>query len=95
MWPMVMVVTPRPAGQPMVCSSATNSSSSDRPVMTSGITRGAVVMALSVKRPRNCVNRARPKPASVPRMTAPVALITATLKEIHAASRISSLCSSE
>ena len=53
MWPMVMVVMPRPAGQPISCSSATNSSSSDSPVITSGMTKGAVVMALRVKRPRN------------------------------------------
>ena len=92
---MVIVVMPRPAGQPIVCSKDTNSSSSDRPVMTSGMTNGAVVMALSIKRPRNFVNRARPKPASVPKITEPDALITATFKEIHAASRISSLWSSE
>ena len=50
---MVMVVMPRPAGQPIDCSRATNSSSSDSPVITSGMTSGAVVIALSVKRPRN------------------------------------------
>ena len=55
---MVMVVMPRPAGQPISCSIATNSSSSDRPVITSGMTSGAVVMAFSVKRPRNCAKRA-------------------------------------
>jgi hypothetical protein len=64
-------------------------------VITSGITSGAVVMAFKVNRPRNCAKRARPNPASVPRITAPEALITATLSEIQAASRISSLCSSE
>ena len=95
MCPMVMVVMPRPAGQPIDCSNATNSSSSDSPVITSGMTSGAVVMALSVKRPLNCAKRARPNPASVPRITEPEALITATLSEIHAASRISSLWSSE
>src|SRR5271163_2230043 len=95
MWPMVMVVMPRPAGQPMSCSSATNSSSSESPVITSGITSGAVVIAFKVKRPLNWVNRANPNPASVPRMTEPEALMTATFTEIQAASRISSLCSSE
>ena len=92
---MVMVVMPRPAGQPINCSSATNSSSNDSPVITSGMTSGAVVIALSVNRPLNCVKRARPNPASVPNITAPEALITATLSEIQAASRISSLLSSE
>ncbi len=53
MCPMVMVVMPRPAGQPISCSRATNSSSSDSQVRTSGMTNGAVVMALSVKRPLN------------------------------------------
>src|SRR6202453_3845320 len=95
MCPMVMVVMPRPAGHPIDCSKATNSRSSDKPVITSGITSGAVVMALSVNRPRNWEKRARPNPASVPRITEPDAFITATFSEIHAASRISSLWSSE
>ncbi len=60
MCPMVMVVMPRPAGHPINCSRATNSSSSDSPVMTSGMTSGAVVMALRVKRPLNCLKRANP-----------------------------------
>src|SRR3984957_6196229 len=94
MCPMVMVVMPRPAGQPINCSRATNSSSSDRPVMTSGMTKGAVVMAFSVKRPRNWLKRANPNPASVPRITDPEALMTATLSDIQAASSISSLLSS-
>ncbi len=63
--------------------------------MTSGMTRGAVVIAFKVKRPRNWRNRAKPNPASVPRITDPEALITATFNEIHAASRISSLFSNE
>jgi hypothetical protein len=36
------------------CSKATNNSSRDKPVITSGMTKGAVVMAFKVKRPRNC-----------------------------------------
>ena len=48
---MMIVVKPRPSGQPKSCSIATNSSSSDRPVMTSGITSGAVVMPDSSVRP--------------------------------------------
>ena len=39
---IVMVVMPRPSGQPIACSIATNSSSSESPVITSGITSGAV-----------------------------------------------------
>ena len=79
----------------MSCSMATNSSNSDSPVMTSGITKGAVVMAFKVKRPRNWRKRASPKPARVPKITEPEALMTATFSEIHAASRISSLPSNE
>src|ERR1700675_2684138 len=89
---MVMVVMPRRAAQPIAASRATNMSSNDKPVITSGMTSGAVVMAFKVNRPLNWVKRANPKPASVPKMTAPVALMTATFTEIHAASRISSLC---
>jgi len=71
MCPMVMVVMPRPAGHPIDCSKATNSRRSDKPVITSGITKGAVVMAFKVKRPRNCEKRASPNPASVPKITEP------------------------
>ncbi len=70
-------------------------SSSDNPVITSGMTSGAVVMAFKVNRPLNWVKRANPKPASVPKITEPEALMSATCTEIQAASRISSLCSSE
>ena len=85
---MVMVATPRPAGQPVSCSSATNSSSNDRPVITSGITSGAVVMVESMARPRNGPKRTSASPASVPRMTAPVAVIAAICSDSNAASRI-------
>ncbi len=41
---MTIVVMDRPAGHPMACSIATNSSSMARPVMISGITSGAATM---------------------------------------------------
>ncbi len=85
---MVIVVTPRPSGQPNSPSITTNSSSKDRPVMTSGMTSGAVVRPCSNVRPRNGPKRASTSPASVPRMTAPVALMAATWMDSHAASRI-------
>src|ERR1700721_732396 len=85
----------KPGGPPMSCSRAKNSSSNDNPVIPSGITKGAVVIAFKVNLPRNWRKRANPKPASVPKITEPEALITATFNEIHAASRISSLFSSE
>ena len=49
----MIVVTPRPDGQPKRLSSATNSNSSDKPVMTSGITSGAATIPVSQVRPRN------------------------------------------
>ena len=76
---MVMVVTPRPCGQPKSCSIATNSSSSDSPVITSGITSGAVVIPDNSVRPLKRPKRASTRPASVPRITAPVALRLAIL----------------
>src|SRR5260370_8242252 len=48
-----MVTAPTPFGQPISCPMETNSSSSDRPVMTSGITIGAVVIPASSMRPRS------------------------------------------
>ena len=87
---MVIVVTPRPAGQPKTCSMATNISSRDKPVITSGITSGAVVMPVISVRPLKRRKRDSAKPASVPRMTAPVALIEAMRSD----SLIWSLCSS-
>ena len=41
---MMIVVMPRPAGQPISCSIETKSRSSDSPVITSGMTSGAVDM---------------------------------------------------
>src|SRR3569833_1302431 len=75
----VIVSAPEPFGQPMSCSRATNISSSDRPVITSGNTIGAVVMTDSKVRPLNGPNLASATPVSVPRMTAPVADISAML----------------
>jgi hypothetical protein len=50
---MVMVAIPRRPGQPISCSIETNNSSSDRPVMISGSTNGAVIRVDSNPRPRN------------------------------------------
>ena len=72
----------------------TNSSSSDRPVITSGITSGAVVRPENSVRPLNGPNRASTMPASVPSTTASVAEIAATRRLSHAAFRIWSFCSS-
>ena len=90
----MMVTMPVPCGQPMACCSVMKSSSSARPVITSGITNGAVVMPTSSVRPRNGPKRARATPVSVPKTTAPLAAISAIRIESHAAPRISSFCSS-
>ena len=49
----------------------------EMPVITSGITRGAVTMPENRSRPRNLGNRASASPAIVPRMVATVAEISA------------------
>ena len=91
---IVIVVAPRPAGQPNSFSIATNSSSIDSPVMTSGSTIGAVVRPTNRLRPRNLPNRTRQNAASVPRIVAPVAFSAATRKDSRAASSTSPLDSS-
>ncbi len=71
-----------------------NSSSRASPVITSGMTSGAVVMPTSRVRPRNGPKRASATPVSVPSTSAPLAAMSAILMESHAALRISSLPSS-
>src|ERR1700733_15296779 len=90
----MMVSMPVPCGQPIACCNVMNSSSNARPVMTSGMTSGAVVMPTSSVRPRNGPKRASATPVSVPSTTAPLAAISAIRTDSQAASRISSLPSS-
>ena len=54
-WAMMMVIIPRPAGQPIRFSIPTNNSNRDRPMITSGITKGAVIARLSSGLVRNRV----------------------------------------
>ena len=63
---MVMVVAPREAGQPMRFAIEMNRNSSDRPVMISGITSGAVIMPLSSMRPRSRLTRCSATATSAP-----------------------------
>ena len=91
MWAMVMVVMPRFAGQPINSFKVMNSSSSDSPVMTSGITSGAEIMPLNSVRPRKRPNRAMASPARVPSRVAKVALTTAIFKLRSSAFHTSSL----
>src|SRR2546429_1211045 len=67
---------------------ATNSSSSDSPVMTSGMTIGAVVIPASSMRPRKAPRRASAIPANVPSTTAALAEISAMRIDSQAARRI-------
>src|SRR3569623_1001694 len=79
---MVTVQNPRPA------SMATNSSNSDSPVMTSGITNGAYSMPENSVRPRKKPPRDRPIAASVPSNVAALADTTPTRRRIQAADSI-------
>ena len=85
---MMMVVMPRPAGQPINCSIVTNSSNIDSPVMTSGITSGADFMPDNSVRPLNGPKRVSASPHKVPRITASVAETMPILTLSHAALRI-------
>src|SRR5689334_5103667 len=91
---MVIVVTPRSNCQPKKarnsCSRDTNNNNIDRPVMTSGMTSGAVVRPCSSARPLNGPKRASTSPASVPSTTAPEADMAATRMDSQAADRICS-----
>ncbi|MNF98699.1 hypothetical protein D3C84_815700 [compost metagenome] len=73
-WAIQMVSMPRSAGQPISWAMATNSSSSDRPVITSGMTRGAVTRPPNRVRPRKCGIRVSTKAAVVPSATAAMAV---------------------
>src|SRR6185312_2312477 len=88
----VIVSAPIPRGQPMACCRATKSSSNDSPLITSGMTMGAVVIPTRSERPRKAPNRARAVPARMPRIVETVAAQTATRSDSQAAS---STCPSE
>ncbi len=72
----------------MSCSIATNSSSIASPVITSGMTSGAVVMAARMVRPRKRPKRASTSPASVPSTTARQPLMVAIFIDSQAAPMI-------
>ena len=88
-------MAPRAPGQPIHSASEMNRNSSEMPVITSGITSGAVTMPVISVRPRKRPSRARASPASVPSAVAIVALTTAISRLSMAASRMSSLSSSD
>ncbi len=80
-WAIQMVAMPRCAGQPISCAIATNNSSSDRPVITSGMTSGAVTSPPNSVRPRNTGIRVSTKAAMVPSATAAMAVYRAISSE--------------
>ena len=82
---IVIVVAPRDTGQPMRFAMEMNRNSSDRPVMISGITSGAVIMPLSRIRPRSRRTRCRATATSAPSAVASVALTTAMRRLRNAA----------
>ena len=91
MWAMVMVEKPRFDGQPIQSLRVMNSSSSERPVITSGITSGALSMPPNSVRPRNRPNRTMAIPARVPSIVAKVAFTTAIRRLSQTAAQTSSL----
>ena len=86
-----MVVKPRCPGQPVSCCSVTNNSSSDRPVMTSGITIGEVIIPENKVLPLKRRKRASASPAIVPSSVASVADVKAMRRLRSRASRTWSL----
>ncbi len=85
---MTMVSMPRPRGQPISPSMATNSKSSDRPVITSGMTSGADTVPAKAVRPRKRRKRTSATAASVPRTSAMVAESAAICRLSQAAPSI-------
>ncbi|VDR28724.1 Uncharacterised protein [Raoultella terrigena] len=75
-----MVSIPRSDGQPIACPSATKSSSSDSPVITSGITSGAVIINAKPLDPRKRPKRTSTTAAIVPRIAAAVAAQVAIVR---------------
>ena len=87
-----MVSAPRCDGKPNACSLATNSSSRDSPISTSGNTSRVASSASSTARPRSRWKRTSTTPAAVPRMVAPVADSAATSNDSTPAAMSASWC---
>ena len=83
-----MVPAPRDIGQPINSCRLTNINNSDRPVITSGMTRGAAIRPVNMNRPRYRPIWVRANPAIVPKMVAKVALVAAILRLSNADSMI-------
>jgi stage V sporulation protein SpoVS len=81
----VTVVKPREEGQPTYCAIKIKKISEEIPVITSGITKGAVTRPENKVRPRNLVNRAKAMPAIVPKIVAMVEDNSAISSDSHRA----------
>ena len=66
-WAIQIVSIPLPSGQPIACSMDTKMSNRESPVITSGMTSGAVIVPANVKCPRNHPKRTRARDAIKPR----------------------------
>ena len=91
---MVIVVIPLCPGQPINCCKLTKNSNSDKPVITSGITKGEAIIPVNKSLPLNCLILVRAIPANVPIIVANVALTAAIRKLKRAAFKILSLLNS-
>ena len=87
----MIVAKPRCPGQPINCCRLTNNSNNDKPVMTSGMTSGAVIIPENTVRPRKRPKRHSARPAIAPRTVAKVADVTAMRRLKNAASSTCSL----
>ena len=72
---MIIVVKPLPAGQPKSDSIPTNNSKSDKPVIISGITKGAVIIPVNKGLALNFLNLTKAIEARVPKQMAMEALL--------------------
>ena len=91
---IVIVRAPRDGGHPISCSLLTKTKSSESPVMTSGMTRGAAIRPENRSLPENFPMCVKAKPAQVPKSVATVALTKAMRMLRSVASIICSLLKS-
>ena len=92
MWAIVIVVAPRFIGQPIRFAIEMKRNRSDRPVMISGITSGAVTMPESRSRPRRRDTRCSASATIAPSAVAKVALRNAMRRLRSAAESSLSSC---
>ena len=84
---MIIVSTPRPDGHPNRLSIEINSNSIDKPVTISGITNGALAMALSARRDLKLPKRTKATAIQMPKIVAIVAAHTAMSNDVPKADK--------